>query len=159
MVLKFITLNDNNVERYAKNMQDTNTVHVVAFLADWCGHCQRFKPEWKKIKKHLKSKKHLYNGYVVTACDKTMNNIPCDVKPRGFPTISLFKGTKHIRDFSEERNYINVLNFIKNNVIKNNKTQSRNNKTKGKNNKSQQKKNKKGKKSRKKLKKTNKYIL
>ena len=119
MVLKFITLNDKNVHRYSKNMNKPDNVHIVAFLADWCGHCVRFKPEWKKIKEHLKSKRKLFNGYIVTACDKTMGLLPCDVKPRGFPTISLYKGPNHIMDFSEERNYKNVLKFIKKNLKKN----------------------------------------
>tara|TARA_B100001057_G_scaffold498702_1_gene606657 strand:- start:2695 stop:3264 length:570 start_codon:yes stop_codon:yes gene_type:complete len=113
MVLKFITLNDNNVKGYATIMEDPNNYHAVAYLADWCGHCQNFKPHWENIIRQLKNNESNYDGYVTTACDKTMNKLPCDIKPSGFPTISLYKGKKHLEDFDKERTEENVLEFIK----------------------------------------------
>ena len=112
MVLKFITLDGENVKGYASSIQQPNEYHAVAYLADWCGHCQRFKPEWKKVIEELKGKRNMYNGYLTTACDKTMEELPFDVKPSGFPTISLYKGSKHIEDFKDERTSDNVLKFI-----------------------------------------------
>ena len=112
MVLKFITLDGENVKGYASSIQQPNEYHAVAYLADWCGHCQRFKPEWKKVIEELKGKRNMYNGYLTTACDKTMEELPFDVKPSGFPTISLYKGSKHVEDFKSERTRDNVLKFI-----------------------------------------------
>ena len=66
----------------------------------------------KKVIEELKGKRNMYNGYLTTACDKTMEELPFDVKPSGFPTISLYKGSKHIEDFKDERTRNNVLKFI-----------------------------------------------
>tara|TARA_Y100000389_G_scaffold19282_1_gene16727 strand:- start:178 stop:711 length:534 start_codon:yes stop_codon:yes gene_type:complete len=112
MVLKFITLNGENVKGYASSIEQPNEYHAVAYLADWCGHCQRFKPEWKKVIEELKGRRNMYNGYITTACDKTMEQLPFNVKPSGFPTISLYKGSKHVEDFKSERTRDNVLKFI-----------------------------------------------
>ena len=112
MVLKFITLNGENVKGYASSIEQPNEYHTVAYLADWCGHCQRFKPEWKKVIEELKGRRNMYNGYITTACDKTMEQLPFNVKPSGFPTISLYKGSKHVEDFKDERTRDNVLKFI-----------------------------------------------
>ena len=48
-----LDLNDGNIDKFAKDMPNHGKV-FIAFLADWCGHCQNFKPEWEKIKSHLK---------------------------------------------------------------------------------------------------------
>ena len=64
---------------------------------------------YKKIKKS-----DMYSGCITTACDKTMDKLLLDVKPMGLPTISLYKGSRHIEDFKNERTYDNVLNFISN---------------------------------------------
>ena len=36
---------------------------LVFFYADWCGHCQRFKPEWNKFKNEMNNK--VVNGKVL----------------------------------------------------------------------------------------------
>ena len=96
-----LDLDDSNIEQFAKEMSSHGMV-FIAFLADWCGHCQHFKPEWEKIKTHLK--KHSEgSGHVVTSNDKHMQELPCK-QPSGFPTMSLYKGTKHIKDYDGGRN-------------------------------------------------------
>ena len=112
MVLKFITLNDDNAKGYAYTMRKPNKYHAVAYLADWCGHCKDFKPTWENAIKKLKEKKDQYDGYVTTASDKTMHELPCS-KPEGFPTLSLYKGTQHINDL-KGRTSDDVLNFFEN---------------------------------------------
>ena len=60
-----LDLDDSNIGQFAKEMSSHGMV-FIAFLADWCGHCQHFKPEWEKIKTHLK--KHSEgSGHVVTS--------------------------------------------------------------------------------------------
>ena len=35
----------------------SNDVKVILYYAEWCGHCQRFKPEWAKLKEELEKRK------------------------------------------------------------------------------------------------------
>lgn len=110
-----LDLDDSNIKDFAKEMSSHGMV-FIAFLADWCGHCQHFKPEWEKIKSHLR-KNPDGSGHVVTTSDKHMQDLPCK-QPSGFPTMSLYKGTKHIKDYDGGRNMPEVLQFIKRHLKK-----------------------------------------
>ena len=33
-----------------------SSVKVELYYANWCGHCNRFKPEWEKVKKEISEK-------------------------------------------------------------------------------------------------------
>jgi thiol-disulfide isomerase/thioredoxin len=105
-----LDLDDDNIDKFAKEMSSHGKV-FIAFLADWCGHCQNFKPEWEKIKSHLKTN-GAGSGHVITVNDKHMQKLP-GKKPSGFPTLSLYKGKEHIKDYDGGRNMPEVLQFIK----------------------------------------------
>ena len=105
-----LDLDDENIDKFAKEMSSHGKV-FIAFLADWCGHCQNFKPEWEKIKSHLKTN-GAGSGHVITVNDKHMQKLP-GKKPSGFPTLSLYKGKEHIKDYDGGRNMPEVLQFIK----------------------------------------------
>ena len=105
-----IDLNDGNIDKFAQDMPNHGKV-FIAYLADWCGHCQHFKPEWEKIKSHLKANPD-GSGHVVTVSDKHMQKLPSK-QPSGFPTLSLFRGKDHLKDYDGGRNMPEVLQFIK----------------------------------------------
>ena len=105
-----IDLNDRNIDKFAQDMPNHGKV-FIAYLADWCGHCQHFKPEWEKIKSHLKANPD-GSGHVVTVSDKHMQKLPSK-QPSGFPTLSLFRGKDHLKDYDGGRNMPEVLQFIK----------------------------------------------
>ena len=105
-----IDLNDENIDKFAQDMPNHGKV-FIAYLADWCGHCQHFKPEWEKIKSHLKANPD-GSGHVVTVSDKHMQKLPSK-QPSGFPTLSLFRGKDHLKDYDGGRNMPEVLQFIK----------------------------------------------
>lgn len=109
--LEVLELDSENIDDFTDNMPKMGLI-FIAFLAPWCGHCKHFKPEWHKIKEHLKHKKNV-KGHIVTMDDVSMKKLPAHVKqPRGFPTMSLYKGTKHIEDYSGGRNLPEVMAFI-----------------------------------------------
>ena len=109
--LEIIELDSKNIKHFAQQMPKMK-LNLIAFLATWCGHCNDFKPEWHKIKQHFKDKKSV-NGHIVTIDEKLINELPSDVKkPRGFPTMSLYKGTKHIEDYNGGRNFPEMVKFI-----------------------------------------------
>ena len=58
--LEVVTLYDENddvVELYDDTIDqivDSGQIWVVEFYAHWCGHCQRFAPQWKEVAKQFK---------------------------------------------------------------------------------------------------------
>ncbi len=111
--LEIVDLHEGNVDNFAKSMPASGKA-FVAFLADWCGHCQAFKPEWERIKSHLRANP-VGEGQIVTASDKTMQRLPCR-QPSGFPTLSLYDGDKWVTDYSDGRNLEDIVTFIGQNM-------------------------------------------
>ena len=57
--LEVVTLYDENddvVELFDDTIDqivDSGQIWVVEFYAHWCGHCQRFAPQWKEVAKQF----------------------------------------------------------------------------------------------------------
>ena len=109
--VEIIDLNNMNVSNVAKRLPKSKPI-FVAFLADWCGHCQHFKPQWEMVKNELRMNPNKMNGMVITADDQLMRNLPLK-QPSGFPTMSLYNGTTFIDDYKGMRSKEDVLAFIK----------------------------------------------
>ncbi|GBE89503.1 thioredoxin-like protein [Sparassis latifolia] len=64
-----------------------NVTSVVAFVAPWCGHCQRMAPEFSKAAVVLTPMVPLY----AVDCDNEANKRLCaEQGVQGFPTVKLF---------------------------------------------------------------------
>lgn len=71
---------------------DVTSMGVHVTLADWCGHCKRFKPEMEKVRGHLAA----YGSpleFVVHSNPNSTDGVPVPLPPhlsmvRGFPTIN-----------------------------------------------------------------------
>lgn len=61
-------------------------VVLVLVYANWCGHCQSFKPDWKNL-----SKTPARNMPMVAVRDDVFKNSPLNnlVSPEGFPTVAV----------------------------------------------------------------------
>ncbi|TEB28797.1 disulfide isomerase [Coprinellus micaceus] len=82
-----------------KKAMEINGTSLVAFVAPWCGHCQRLVPEYSKAAESLNP---LISSYAVD-CDEEANKRLCheqDVK--GFPTMKLFPRGKHLAPITYE---------------------------------------------------------
>ena len=99
-----------NVGDVAKRLHGKTS--FVAYLADWCGHCRDFKPHWEMVKQDLRMQPENMNGMVITANDQIMRQLPLK-QPSGFPTMSLYNGTKFVDDYKGMRSKDDVLAFIK----------------------------------------------
>jgi len=70
-----------------KKAMKANETSIVAFVAPWCGHCQRMVPEYSKVALGLHP---LIPAYAVD-CDAEKNKRLCGEQGvQGFPTIKLF---------------------------------------------------------------------
>ncbi|EKM81588.1 hypothetical protein AGABI1DRAFT_83069 [Agaricus bisporus var. burnettii JB137-S8] len=75
-----------------KKAMKSNQTSLVAFVAPWCGHCQRMAPEYAKVSDKLYP---LIPTYAVD-CDEEKNKPLCaEQRVQGFPTVKLFpRGNK-----------------------------------------------------------------
>lgn len=82
----------------------TNTCAFVLFYADWCGHCQVFKPEFEKFAK----KAVFIDTFLVNADSNKQlleniqkSNSPCTIV--GFPTIWMYKHGQLVDEYTGSR--------------------------------------------------------
>ncbi|KAJ7089736.1 thioredoxin-like protein [Mycena belliarum] len=70
-----------------KKAMKANQTSLVAFVAPWCGHCQRLVPEYSKAALGL----HPLIPHYAVDCDDDKNKRLCSEQGvQGFPTIKLF---------------------------------------------------------------------
>lgn len=61
--------------------------NITLYYAEWCGHCQRFKPEWERLKKTAKDK---YPSITVEDYEQGKNpEVMRKAGINGYPTIKV----------------------------------------------------------------------
>jgi len=123
-----VQLTDDN---FSQNVLQTDEIWVVEFYAPWCGHCQKFAPEYLKAAKALKvsvvpravigrpsfirpSRCVLCQGVAKVAA------IDADKYPSfagrygvpGFPTIKIFVDKNKPQDFSGDRSAVGITDEV-----------------------------------------------
>jgi thiol-disulfide isomerase/thioredoxin len=107
----------NYQEKYIKYklkyLQASNSIQnggtnktVYLFKAEWCGHCQNFKPTWNKIKNNMK-------GVDFVEYDSDLNKSEIqqwDIK--GYPTIMVKNGLT-ATEYNGKREQADFEKFIK----------------------------------------------
>lgn len=83
------------------------TVEVNLYYAEWCGHCQKFKPEWENLKATLDDLGVSHNEYEDDTNKEEIKNAQVD----GFPTIRI-KVDKDEFDYSGPRTAPAILDYI-----------------------------------------------
>ena len=63
---------------------------ITLYYAEWCGHCQTFKPVWKNIKKDLEKNNIEYKEYEHSKNSNEISN----ANIQGFPTIRITRNNK-----------------------------------------------------------------
>lgn len=82
----------------------SNKTVVQLFYADWCGHCQNFKPEWQKFKELANKNNIKVEEY---EADKDKQKVE-EADVNGFPTIRINK-----EDYNGQRTAEAILAYIK----------------------------------------------
>lgn len=90
---------------------------LVFYYTDWCGYCQKFKPEWEKFVQHVSDEN--INNLVLEKidCDKQKNQCK---NITGFPTIILYDDKENEINMNSNPNYTRtkegLINFVNDNM-------------------------------------------
>lgn len=83
------------------------TIEVNLYYANWCGHCQKFKPEWEALKTKLDDLGITHNEYEDGQNKDEINA----AKVKGFPTIRI-KTDEDLIEYNGPRTAPDILNFM-----------------------------------------------
>eukprot|EP01147_Barroeca_monosierra_P001326 gene1326-13_t len=102
---------------FNREVLESDDVWLVAFVAPWCGHCQRLKPEWSKAAQELKGEAKL--GQV----DATVYAaLASRYGVQGYPTIKVFRGgpkTGEAENYESSRDASTIVTFARNLALEN----------------------------------------
>lgn len=85
---------------------------ITLFYADWCGHCQQFKPEWNKFEKLIHNSNISNEILIASVVEKQRNNIDGDSDVLGYPTIFYLMDGKKQKEYSGPRTSEGLLDFL-----------------------------------------------
>ena len=101
---------ENKLQKYNRLIKKVPS--IVLFYADWCGHCNTFKPEWDKFER-LAKQQHQANDFMIARVnDKFINQIEGHSKVDGYPTVYHLINGKHNKSFSNTRDLKGLLEFL-----------------------------------------------
>ena len=105
-------LADENVNVHMIGGNDSSDkIDIMLFKADWCGHCNNFKPLWHQLQNEF-NKKFNFITYDHAADQEMIQKM----KINGYPTI-MFKDGKEVQSYNGPREY-EVLQSILTNLVK-----------------------------------------
>jgi thiol-disulfide isomerase/thioredoxin len=93
-----------------ENFSDKNNKKVVFVFADWCGHCTKFKPEWKKFEKMCAS--HGIECEALNVDDSSNTEFIKNNEVNSFPTIIVFKSAKEKKLYDGPRTSTDLMEFV-----------------------------------------------
>ncbi len=88
-----------------QNMYGGDKGKIILFYADWCGHCQQFKPVWEKIKRKMGRKVQFEEVDDENVFEINKYGV------QGYPTIIAEKGGKMFK-FNNNRTEDILIDFI-----------------------------------------------
>uniref|UniRef100_A0A6C0F149 Thioredoxin domain-containing protein n=1 Tax=viral metagenome TaxID=1070528 RepID=A0A6C0F149_9ZZZZ len=86
---------------------------VALFYADWCPHCVKFKPDFKKAKAAMDGKMHKSKTmrFEMVDCDK-YKDLSKKYDVSGFPTVKLLNGNGADVEYDGERSYEGLKKYL-----------------------------------------------
>jgi thiol-disulfide isomerase/thioredoxin len=85
---------------------------MIWYHANWCGHCINMADEWEEFNKHCESK----NMNTAKISDEMLSNLKYEHNVKGFPTIELHNKGQKVKDFEQQRNSKEFINFLEENL-------------------------------------------
>ena len=103
---------EKSVEEIIKMKDPT----MVMFYANWCGHCQRAKPEFKKLQNELISQGSQIKAVLIDFDDPVGKKIARENGVQGFPTFKFYTdgvSGKRVIDYKGNRDVDGWSSFLK----------------------------------------------
>ena len=85
---------------------------MIWYHAEWCGHCQHMADDWEEFNKHCESK----NMNTAKISDVMLSDLKYEHNVKGFPTSELHNKGKKVKDFNQQRNSTEFINFLEENL-------------------------------------------
>lgn len=106
-------------DSWADVVEDPEKDVIVAQVAEWCGHCNKLKPIYKKVAEELQ--KAGVDHIKFTMMDATENDAPDGYKAKGFPTMHFFPAGKEQKgiDFDADRSSKAIIEWLMSKTTKN----------------------------------------
>ena len=112
--------NTTNTETLIEPSQDSSTTtkksnvkKIALYHASWCGHCNKFMPEWRKFDSFVK--KNFKDVQVVTVkCDGDGENECAKNSVEGYPTVLVTDKNNIVTKYNGERSKQGLTDFISN---------------------------------------------
>jgi thiol-disulfide isomerase/thioredoxin len=77
---------------------------MVLYYADWCGHCQTMKPEWKKVVENISNCKNKSKNINIAEIEsKHIGDLLNKPEVNGFPSIKMYNSGNEVANFEDER--------------------------------------------------------
>jgi thiol-disulfide isomerase/thioredoxin len=95
----------------SEKFTDDDVKKVFFIYADWCGHCTRFKPEWKKFEEA--SAQNNIKAFALNVDDESNTAFIEMNKVSSFPTIIVTKGSGEKVKYDGERTSKDLMTFVK----------------------------------------------
>ena len=94
-----------------KKLMGKSPTILVLVYADWCGHCQHFKPDWRSLEK-LPSR----DMPMVSIRDDVFNNSPLNnmVTAEGYPTVAVVQPSANVAVNLPTREKTKLTNVVTN---------------------------------------------
>ena len=99
-------------KEYIEDSDSVETADLYLFYTEWCPHCKKTKPEWKRLKNEIGENR--VNGvkinFIEVDCDEdqaTANKF----KVEGYPTIKLVRGNKII-EYDAKPQFDTLMQFV-----------------------------------------------
>jgi len=102
----FVSVPLKQKEKNLSSSSNAEKTKIYLFKAEWCGHCNEFKPIWNKLKQSLK-KEYIFVTLDADEDEEEMKK--WDIKQ--FPTIIKIKNNKK-EEYNGSRDEISIKNFI-----------------------------------------------
>jgi thiol-disulfide isomerase/thioredoxin len=108
--LKSSSFKINNGNAYVKSNISNGKPGLLLIYANWCGHCQRFKPTFNELCKNLGSD---FPCTSIEDSDLDDDSLKSALNFKGFPTIKFFdQSGKIIGDYKGDRSKQDLLDNI-----------------------------------------------
>ena len=107
--MKLLKVKEANKDKF-KECTAKSKPMLILFYAEWCPHCQMFKPIWKELVALLEKSKKIQVAEVEY---ENMKHVPKKYKNiRGFPTLQVIQGGKIVSEYDGNRTVDDLKTYI-----------------------------------------------